>query len=175
MRAFTALWPSEHVVDDLAAALQAVRDRSGAPQPGLRFGSLSKWHLTLCFHGELADPAAEAHRLRASVRDLPAPRLRLAGAGTFPGVLWVGVRPEGEADSEALTSLVTAAGGEPDDYRPHLTLARWDRRRPKPADLVAALADYAGPVWQPATVALLASGAGDTAEFTSLAEFPLER
>lgn len=173
MRLFTALWPPPHVLEALVADLAT--DPTWAPS-ALRTVSPTRWHVTLCFHGE-AEPTVELERL-AGLSELAAPRLRLAGGGAFPGVLYAAVHPAGDADHRALTALVTAAGGEPGRFVGHLTLGRStlgrgrDRRR-RPV-VPAALAAHRGPWWAPAEVTLVASepGAGG-GRYTVLGRAPL--
>ena len=102
------MFPPADVVAELAGALRPVR----AGRPDLRWCAPERWHVTLRFHGDDAEPGDQL----AALRGLPAPTVRLAGSGTFPGVLWIGVdgplRPLAEA---------AGAGGE---WRPHLTVAR---------------------------------------------------
>lgn len=139
MRLFTALYPPDDAVAHLAAAL---------PQrwpDGVRVVPPARWHVTLRFHGDDAEPVTCAAQL-ACVGALPAPRLRLAGSGAFGGALWVGV--EG-----TVATLAAAAGADPDAFRPHLTVARWRRGR-APAALLAA---YRGPEWTAREVLLVAS------------------
>ncbi|WP_433873803.1 2'-5' RNA ligase family protein [Saccharopolyspora sp. CA-218241] len=112
---------------------------------GFRFTPVRRWHLTLCFHGE-AEPGPLAAGLDERVPGLVAPRLRPTGAGTFRGVLWIGVRPVARADRSALRAAVLAAGGDPELFRPHLTVARWAAGRPDAA-LTGLLARYRGPEW----------------------------
>jgi 2'-5' RNA ligase len=150
MRLFTALWPPAAAVDHLAARLP---DRWPA---GVRPTPASRWHLTLCFHGDDADPEACAERLGGLAGSV-APTLRLAGSGSFPGVLWVGVRPRDAADARALTVLAAAAGADPDAFRAHVTVARWRRGMAPPA---AVLTGYRGPEWIADEVALVASETG---------------
>lgn len=150
MRLFSALWPAPEVVEHLAQALAAV-----PLPPGVRRTPAQHWHLTLAFYGDDADLArrqAELDRLAA----LAAPTLRLAGAGTFAGVLWVGVQP---ADG-ALRELAAAADADPrHPHRPHVTVARWRRSRP-PVAVPAGLADYCGPAWTPRRAVLVHSHGG---------------
>ncbi|GAA4829660.1 RNA 2',3'-cyclic phosphodiesterase [Saccharopolyspora rosea] len=168
MRLFTALWPSEAAVRHLSRAVDRLpADRLDEAVAGLRkfrFVEPRRWHLTLCFHGDDADPDALADRLDRRVarllRDGPAaPRLRLADAGVFRGVLWIGVRPETGEDDAALRALVGAAGGDPRGYRAHLTVARWVGGRPH-RDLPALFDGYAGPWWQVGELALVRSDLG---------------
>src|SRR5690606_801597 len=85
---------------------------------------------------------------------LTAPVLRIAGAGTFPGVLWAGIATRGDALAE-----VAAAARSDDERRPfraHVTLARGG----PPAALAAwaeALAGHRGPEWEADAVVLLRS------------------
>jgi 2'-5' RNA ligase len=125
MRLFTALWPPAEAV----AALAAVTAPAGSPS-GWQAVDPATWHLTLAFHGE-ADPGVFARRLDRAVGGVPGPRLRIAGAGAFPGVRWAGV----EADvSGRLAALVTAAGGDPAAFVPHLPVLRKRRRPGQDAD-----------------------------------------
>lgn len=150
MRLFTALWPPVAAVDHLAARLP---DRWPA---GVRLTPASRWHLTLCFHGDDADPEACSERLGGLAGSV-APALRLAGSGSFPGVLWVGVHPRDAADARALTGLAAAAGADPDAFRAHVTVARWRRGVAPPAGV---LSGYRGPEWTVDEVALVASEVG---------------
>lgn len=144
MRLFTALWPPADAVAHLRAALPVRWPDGVRPVPPER------WHVTLRFSGDDADAAECARRLR-SVAGAPAPRLRLAGGGAFPGVLWAGVRPRGPADAAALSALATALGADPARFRPHLSVAR--TRRDAPPDH---LPGYRGPLWTAGEVRLVA-------------------
>nr|WP_246458379.1 RNA 2',3'-cyclic phosphodiesterase [Saccharopolyspora gloriosae] len=157
---FTAVWPPREAIEHLSGALdEAGLERAGAGVRRFRLMPPRQWHLTLCFHGP-ADPAASAVRLDDRVREATAPRLRLAGAGTFRGVLWAGVEPAADSDARALRALVRAAGGDPEAFRAHLTLARWNEGRPDRRALLAGLDDYAGPWWDASEVALVRSDQG---------------
>ncbi|MGP4018177.1 RNA 2',3'-cyclic phosphodiesterase [Saccharopolyspora sp. 5N708] len=155
MRLFTALWPSEEAVRHLSSTVDRLDpDLVAEATAGLRkfrFTAPQRWHLTLCFHGDDADQQHVTDRLERRVAQLRAadpPRLRLAGAGTFRGVLWTGVEAATEADDITLRALVRAAGGDPHDYRAHLTIARWVGGRADRELLPGLFADYAGPWWQ---------------------------
>ena len=150
MRLFTALWPPAVAVDHLAARLP---DRWPA---GVRPTPASRWHVTLCFHGDDADPEACAERL-VGLAGSVAPTLRLAGSGSFPGALWVGVRPREAADARALTALAAAAGADPAAFRAHVTIAQWRRCVAPPAGVATG---YRGPEWTADEVALVASHVG---------------
>jgi len=152
-RLFTALALPEDVVAHLDGAVAGVRDR--LPR-GVRWIPPERWHLTVKFHGE-DDPERRAAKLRRRAGGLPAPTLRLAGAGTFGGVLWVGARPADEDSRRALRAVARAAGNDPRAFKPHLTVARWSTGRPDRSALVALLADYVGPWWTPGELVLVES------------------
>ncbi|WP_232662506.1 2'-5' RNA ligase family protein [Pseudonocardia sp. TRM90224] len=145
MRLFTALWPS----DEAAAALAEV---VGPAPDGWRATDPAGWHITLAFHGE-ADAAEHAAALDSRAAGLPAPRLRLAGAGAFPRHRWAAV----EADpTAAFVELVAAAGGDNERIVAHLTLLI--RRSPTARlDLAPPWQDHVGPWWTPPEVTLVAS------------------
>ncbi|GAA2782664.1 2'-5' RNA ligase family protein [Saccharopolyspora taberi] len=165
MRLFTALWPSGAAIRHLSSAVDAVApDRLTEAAEGLRkfrFVPSSRWHLTLCFHGDDADPDEVGDRLERRIARLPQaepPRTRLRSAGTFRGVLWIGTE---ETDLPAMRALVRAAGGDPHDYRGHMTIARWARGRPRGTLLPELFGDYTGPWWSTAEVCLVSSEQGE--------------
>lgn len=153
MRLFAALWPPEQALADLRVALAADPGWSA----GLRPTAAQRLHLTLCFYGDDADPDERAAMLDRHVAGLAGPRLVLQGAGAFPRVLWVGVRPVAAVDAGALRALVAATGSDPKGFRPHLTVARGRRGRPS---VPPVLAGYRGPTWTATEVALVASDRG---------------
>lgn len=162
MRAFVAVRPPPAVVDHLRAALPSW---PSAPE---------RWHLTLAFLGEVADPSVLVPGLGAVCTAKPPLDLRLAGSGAFGrgGPVWVGV----EGDRAGLTALAGAVAQACRDagvdverrpYRPHLTVGR--RGRPDPALLAA----YAGPTWTAVEVELVASRLGPPVEHRVLERLPL--
>jgi 2'-5' RNA ligase len=157
VRLFTALWLPPEAVGHLADTLAGISEVAAVTMPSFRWMPAKQWHLTLCFHGDDADVDKLAGRLRRRARGRRAPLLRLASAGTFGGVLWVGVEPAGDDDRVALRALVKAAGRHPVGFRAHLTVARWSRGRPDRTTLTAPLADYCGPWWRPEDVVLVRS------------------
>ncbi|MER7438659.1 2'-5' RNA ligase family protein, partial [Pseudonocardia alni] len=166
MRLFTALWPPPGAVAALTRAL------GGAPSPlpdGARRADPSTWHVTLCFHGD-DDPDARAATLDIALAGAVAPRLRIAGTGTFPGVLWAGVEERDGPAAGALADLAARAGATgPRPYLPHVTLARWDRRRGDAT--VGGDGIAAGPWWTPGEAVLVRSEPG--ARYTVLHRVPL--
>jgi len=114
------------------------------------------WHLTLGFYGD-DEPVVRLSRLGVDLAGAAAPVLRLAGAGRFGAVRWVGVAAD---PATGLRTLAAAAGADADTFTPHVTLTR---RGGGAGPLFAALDGYAGPWWRPDEVTLLASeqtGAG---------------
>ncbi|MCA1193366.1 MULTISPECIES: 2'-5' RNA ligase family protein [unclassified Saccharopolyspora] len=157
-RLFTAVRPPPAAVEHLAAALGEIPHDQRLRR--FRRTDPAQWHLTLCFHGP-TDPAPLAAELDRRVPAAgPAPRLRLAGAGTFRGVLWIGVETATDADTRGLHELVRIAGGDPGGFRAHLTVARWNAGLPDPARLIGPLSGYAGPWWAAAEVELVRSDPG---------------
>jgi RNA 2',3'-cyclic 3'-phosphodiesterase len=169
MSLFTALWPSDEAIRHLAAGVDRVRARrdrmaeASAGLGGFRFVPPQRWHVTLCFHGDQVDQLEEERLRRRLDRRLPrlstaeAPRLRLAGAGVFRGVLWVGVQPAAADDAAALQALVRAAGADPHGFRGHLTVARWGAGGPNRAALRSLFEGYEGPWWSVSEVQLVRS------------------
>ena len=155
MRLFSALVPPPEARESLRAFLAGEERRTG-----LRWGSEADWHLTLGFYGDGGDPVERLAWLAERLRGRDAPIVRVAGSGTFPGVLWAGVHGEG------LAGLAEAAGADLElrDYRPHLTLARWPRDRTSAAaeTVAARLHEYAGPWWPAGEVVLMRSYHGET-------------
>jgi len=157
VRLFSAVWPSEPALVHLARAVGRVQLPAGMrPVPP------EKWHLTLAFYGNDASLPERAGYLDEQLAGLAAPTLRLAGAGTFAGVLWVGVRPVTPRDREALRALASATGAGR-KFQPHVTVARWRLDRPG-SWLAEQLAGYRGPAWTASRVTLVRSdlGAGYT-------------
>lgn len=156
MRLFTALWPSQEAVDALQADLTAAPQEW--PPEGWRAIPPSRWHLTLCFHGD-ADSGTLARQLEQRVAGCLAPRLRLAGAGFLPRVAFARVVGADPSDDAALAELVAAAGGTPDGFLPHVTVARARQGRAWPTR-AGPLHRHQGPWWQPGEVHLVASEQG---------------
>lgn len=168
MRLFTGIWPPQQAVRDLLDVVQRLPSErpaefraATAGLRGFRFSPAERWHLTLCFHGDDADPDQLGQRLELRLRTAGTepPRMRLAGAGVFAGVLWVAAEPAQERDARAWHELVRVAGADPDEHRTHLTVARWRSGHAR-RDLSALLGDYQGPWWSGREVALVRSDPG---------------
>ena len=163
MRLFSAVWPSEQALTHLERAVRLVEVPAG-----VRRVPAQRWHLTLGFYGNDANAAERADFLDGQLAGVAAPTMRLAGSGTFPGVLWVGVQPITAADRQALRVLAGAAGAAR-TFRAHVTVARWRLDQPGPW-LAAQLAGYRGPTWTARRVDLVRSDGG---EYTTVHSVPL--
>ncbi len=163
MRLFTGFWPPERVADDLSAAVRALPpatwSEATAGLAKFRLVPRERWHVTLRFHGDDADPENLGADLDSELADgRPCgPRLRFARSGVFRGVLWVGVQPAEETDADALRTLARLAGADPRAYRAHLTIARWRSGRADARLLGRLLQDYVGPWWPVDEIALISS------------------
>lgn len=155
MRLFVAVWPPGEVVEGLQRL----------PRPevgGVRWTSSDKWHVTLEFLGEVADP----EQTRARFRSISAQRA-LATAGPRTEMLNKSVLSLPVTGMEALASRVATSLGELGSGRDrdrgftgHLTLARLRRRTP--AKVLRSLAGepFSGS-WQVEEVTLVSSTASE--------------
>jgi 2'-5' RNA ligase len=125
--------------DFIAIDLPApVRSALGRVQSALSFGRAvddEQLHLTLAFLGEQPDDAIEAAHDALSALRIPAFELHLQGLGSFGGdVLWAGLRDPAPvvALHDRLVPALHGAGIvlERRRFRPHVTLARFDRADP---------------------------------------------
>lgn len=152
-RLFSAVVPPESALDHLSEWLSP---RMSALGTDLRWNPRSRWHITLGFYGNDDDPDRRTAWLRTRLAGLTVPRLRLAGVGTFPGVLWAGV----DTGDDMFPAVAAAAGAGDEDrlpFRPHLTLARWRGDRVKTDSPAVALNGYTGPWFTPDGVVLMRS------------------
>lgn len=181
MRLFVGITPTAEALAHAAGVVdrragQAAPDgpdRIGSTAPDMRWIPSERWHVTLAFLGEVDTdrvPDLCARIDNVAVTRAPLHGLRLAGAGTFRGVLWLGVEPtERQSPVDRLARAVQRemrAAGIPIErrsWRAHLTIARW---RPS-ADRDAAahraaegLRDYAGPAFDVHEIRLVHSLTG---------------
>jgi 2'-5' RNA ligase len=168
MRLFSALLPPADIVESLRAEL----DRLGAGHGDeIRWVDSGDWHVTLGYYGEQEDPSGHVHLLAERLAGHEAPRLRLDGAGTFPGVLVLNVGGDGLDEVAA----AAGAGSEGREYRPHLTLGRWPRERPEVAEpWLRRLAGYRTELWTARAAVLMRSDRGpDGVRYRMIETFPL--
>ena len=118
MRLFVAVWPSEEVLDAIAAL----------PRPdvaGLRWTTRDQWHVTMRFLGSVEDVDAAV----AAVQSIEAPARDVTmgpEVGRF-GKRILHVPTHGLDEVAAATLAATAHVGDPPEdraFRGHLTLAR---------------------------------------------------
>lgn len=159
-RLFSAVELPEFVAADLEARLDKVRTDAEV----LHWVAPDSWHITLGFYGNREHADRRGAWLRRRATGLAAPRIRLASAGGFPGVLWIGVDSANRAAEHAMIAVAAAAkadeGSDELDFRPHVTVARWRRgpdRNPLAERAALALADYVGPWWIPRELVLFTS------------------
>ena len=171
MRLFVGITPPAEAVAHVAGVVS----RIASTTPDVRWVSEERWHLTLAFLGEVDPdrvPGLSARLDAVAAGHSPLSGLRLAGAGTFRGVLWLGVEPTGRhSPADQLARAVQCemrAAGIPVERRPwraHLTIARW--RPSSGRDAAArraaeALAGYAGPTFDVRQIRLVHSETGLT-------------
>ncbi|MET8063882.1 RNA 2',3'-cyclic phosphodiesterase [Micromonospora sp. NPDC005313] len=183
MRLFAAVYPPAVAVADLTARIAGLRVAAARHS---RLADPAGLHLTLAFLGEVPDDRlADVERALASTaRTARAPRLRLAGGGSFgqgrSTVLWADVRGEvGALDALArsIRGRLREAGLPCDDkpFRAHLTIARPGDKVPE-ADLRAdlqTLDGYTGPEWPADRLALVHSHPGPPTRHTRVTTWPL--
>jgi 2'-5' RNA ligase len=180
MRLFSALVPPASAIDHLA---DHVADQATRLPTGVRWTPADRWHVTLGFFGDDDDPVHRAAWLRERTEGRTAPRLRLAGGGTFPGVLWADVHADTADDVRWFAELASAAGADGDGFRPHLTLARWRaaRRVPEKVAPTDFLLGYTGPWFVPEAALLMRSDftigdeGGREPTYTTVERLPLAR
>ncbi len=169
MRLFVAALPSREVVEDLEEFLEP---RWAAGDPHLRWALPEQWHLTLAFLPDVADRDLEEleDSLGAACARFAPLRLRLAGAGAFPGpidarVLWLGVRGSDDATlrrvADATRTAAGRAGTQVDGRRfvAHITLGRY-RRAVDATRWLRVLDTYDGLPWTATEVRLVRSFLG---------------
>jgi 2'-5' RNA ligase len=185
MRLFVAVTPPAEVLAELDAAVAPVR----GDWPGLRWASLDRWHVTLAFLGEVAEPKLDGlrERLERAARRHHATRLRVGSGGAFPSAgkarvfgAFISGEPAALMELRGLAGSVAAgarrAGAPPPDegrrYRPHVTLARCSQ----PVDLrplVEALSGYSGTPWDAAAIELIVSKTGPQPSYQTINRWPL--
>jgi len=152
-RLFSALVPPESAITHLRAELERPEE--------LRWLPVGSWHVTLGFFGDADDIDHRRAWLRRRTGDVASARVRLSGAGRFPGVFWIGMSTVDDLAQRRFARLARAAGAGLDDreFRPHLTVARSRRGRGGRAigDLVRRMTAYSGPEWTAGEVILFRS------------------
>lgn len=169
----------------LAHAAGAV-DRIASTAPDMRWVPPQRWHVTLAFLGEVERDRIlriEAALDEVAAEHPPLEDLRIEGAGSFQGALWLSIAPAGRhSPADRLARAVQRAMravGVPVERRPwraHLTIARWgpaperDRSARSARD---ALGDYSGPAFSIHRIALVHSVTGPHPAYSDVATFEL--
>ncbi len=129
IRLFVALRPPPPIRDALADLMEGV--------PDARWQDDEQLHLTLRFIGEVERPQAEDIAAALGHIHAPAPRVALAGVGSFDkggkvDTLWADVAPAAPLArlAASVDQACVRAGVAPERraYRPHITVARLSRR-----------------------------------------------
>lgn len=182
VRLFSALELPDPVRAELAERLRDLREHRGEHgrdidvDRELRWVPPERWHITLGFYGDREHVDRRSAWFRRQATGLGPARLRLRGAGRFPGVLWVGVSPMEPRDAAALLELAGAlnADANADRYAfsAHVTVARWRRGAAGSRSalrVVHELTGYLGSWWTAAEAVLFRSDThGSGPVYTSL-------
>lgn len=166
VRLFVAIWPGasarQALVDSVVPVHQAAPDVHWQPP--------ERWHITLAFLGQ-ADPVKAARRITTRVaRGLLAPEpIRLASAGTFGPVIWVGVE-HGPWLTSLASGLQDALRVADRRFRAHVTVGRV--RGPdgptRAREVAPMLNGHVGPAWVPTEISLVESTSGPSPEYRIL-------
>jgi 2'-5' RNA ligase len=178
---FVAIRPPEPVLAELERFVEPRREVAST----LRWTRTESWHITLAFMAEVPqhDLAELTERLRDTAAAGAGLTLGLAGAGSFPSpdrakLLWTAVTGEvdrlahlaGNVRSACTRAGIEIAGGR---YRPHLTLARINRR----VDVsrwLRVFQEYRSVPWTTTELMLYRSELGDgPARYQAVETFPL--
>jgi 2'-5' RNA ligase len=175
VRLFFAVVPPAAVLDDLAAAVQAL---PGKDEHGLRWVPPARMHLTLAFLGDVAEDALPSLLERSGPRcgppradDAAGPRRRQVRRAGPVGGHRGRRRPPGCAGA-SVQAAARRAGCAVDErrFRAHLT-GRPGPASGRPRGLAAALRPYAGPAWTAPTVALVRSRLGPDPRYDTVEEW----
>lgn len=178
VRLFSAIELPGAVRAELDERLRAIRETDTE----LRWVPPERWHITLGFYGDREHIDRRGTWFRRQATGLAPARLRLRGAGRFPGVLWAGVTPMEGRDATALRALAGALNADANasryDFNAHVTIARWRRGAAGSHSAIRAvheLSDYLGSWWTAAEVVLFRSdqSGGEGPVYTALDRVPL--
>ncbi|HEV7647041.1 MAG TPA: RNA 2',3'-cyclic phosphodiesterase [Actinophytocola sp.] len=160
VRLFSAVELPDSIRADLVERLRDIRENDTE----LAWVPPERWHITLGFYGDREHADRRGAWFRRQVVGLAPSRLRLRGAGRFPGVLWMGVSPMEGRDATALRTLAGALNADNNasqfDFTAHVTVARWRRGAAGSSSAIRAvhdLSDYYGSWWTAAEVVLFRS------------------
>lgn len=182
VRLFSAIELPGAVRTELAERLRDLRAADPELDDGLAWSPPQRWHITLGFYGDREHVERRGTWFRRQATGLTATRLRLRGAGRFPGVLWVGVNPMQGRDVTALRTLASALNADTNadrfDFTAHVTVARWRRGaagNERAIRAVHALSDFTGSWWSAGEVVLFRSDPPGDGPGRAPVHTPLER
>lgn len=168
VRLFSAIELPRVTHAELAERVRALRAADPELDGGLTWSPPDRWHITLGFYGDREHVERRGVWFRRQATGLAPSRLRLRGAGRFPGVLWVGVNPMEHRDLIALRTLAGALNADNNADRfaftAHVTIARWRRGASgseRAIRAVHALSDFTGSWWPVTEVVLFRSDPAD--------------
>jgi RNA 2',3'-cyclic 3'-phosphodiesterase len=131
IRAFLAVDIDPQTVKKISEAL--VRLKPGVP--GIRWVSLTNFHFTLKFLGDIEETKANsiADALEVELRPFPRFTINAKGLGVFPDikrprVLWIGLEGKELRDlASKVEKAMEPLGFMPEkrEFKPHLTVGRW--------------------------------------------------
>jgi 2'-5' RNA ligase len=169
-RVFFALWPPEHVLEDLKHDLAAIRRDS--PE-SMHWQPPHRLHVTMLFLGAAGDSRiARARRIgrRVAASTAPGPLIS-GGAGTFGSVVWLGVDGDWLAELNANLRRALGVARERHPFRPHMTLAR--SRDAAPAiEVVDRLRAMPPTTWTPSELTLVSSQVGPHPSYEVIERLP---
>jgi RNA 2',3'-cyclic 3'-phosphodiesterase len=181
VRLFSAIELPGATRAELAERIKALRASHPELDDGLTWTPPPRWHITLGFYGDREHVDRRGAWFRRQASGLAPARLRLRGAGRFPGVLWVGVNPAEGRDVTALRAMAGALNADANadrfDFSPHVTIARWRRGaagNESAIRAVAGLTGFLGGWWSVSELVLFRSDShGSGPVYTPLDRVPL--
>ena len=131
IRAFIAVDIDPQTVKKISEALVQLRPHV----PGIRWGSLTNFHFTLKFLGDIEETKVDsiANALELELRPFQRFTINAKGLGVFPDlkrprVLWIGLEGKELKDLASKVEKAMEPLGfmrEKREFKPHLTVGRW--------------------------------------------------
>ncbi len=171
-RLFVAIWPDDASRAALADTVHGARRAA----PDVRWQPPERWHITLAFLGQ-ADPGRTTARIstdHASGRAPMAEPIRLAGAGSFGPVVWVGVE-HGIWLADLAGRLQRTLRVADRRFRAHVTVGRvrGQGAAARALEVAPLLLPHAGRAWTPSEFTLVESTTGPAPEYRVIDRWPL--
>jgi len=128
MRLFVAAEISDELKRELARFEEEL-----ASIPSFHLVKPENIHLTLKFMGEVSEEKLSKVKDALSAIPFTGLKLQTMKLGTFPGVLWLGVKlgsDLAQLQQEVQRAVLPFAMRDPRSYKPHLTIVRFGRLSP---------------------------------------------